>query len=209
MSDWYQIKMKIRLIMVNISFYFTSETVDQRCSVKKVFLEILQNSPENICKVNKASKVLVKLQAWGTSGTTPWHKCFPVNFFKCFSCETSKNTSGGCFCHLSKYFDKLYGNVVYKMQIQMSNFIQVPASLEFAAISEFWFLGFSRHTIFKLITAAKAFLIAFLVKINNKKPDQIISKLSTFSKYFTCSLILFCTCGTLLNIPGGYLHYNW
>ena len=109
-------------------------------------------------------------------------------------------------CHLSKYFDKLYGNVVYQMQIQMSNFIQV---LVIAAISEFWFLGFSTHTIYKLITAAKEFLIAFLVEINNKKPDQIISKLSTLSKYFTCSLILFCTCGTLLNIPGGYLHYNW
>ena len=39
--------------------------------------------------------------------------------------------------HLSKYFDKLYGNTVYKMQTEMSNFIQVPASLVFAAILEF------------------------------------------------------------------------
>ena len=38
---------------------------------------------------------------------------------------------------LSKYSDKLYGNIVYKMQIEMSNFIQVPVSLVFAAISEF------------------------------------------------------------------------
>ena len=37
----------------------------------------------------------------------------------------------------SKDSDKLYGNIVYKMQIEMSNFIQVPASLVFAAISEF------------------------------------------------------------------------
>ena len=51
--------------------------------------------------------------------------------------EISKNTSGGCFCHLSKYFDKFYGNVVHKMQIKTSNFIQVPASLAVAAISEF------------------------------------------------------------------------
>ena len=63
-------------------------------------------------------------------------------------CEISKNTSGGCFCHLSKYFDKFYGNVVHKMQVKMSNFIQVPASLAVAAISEFWFLVFSTHTIY-------------------------------------------------------------
>ena len=37
--------------------------------------------------------------------------------------------------HLSKYSDKLYGNIVYKMQIEMSNFIQVPTLLLFAAIS--------------------------------------------------------------------------
>ena len=39
--------------------------------------------------------------------------------------------------HLSKYSDKFYGNIAYKMQIEMTNFIQVPASLAFAAISEF------------------------------------------------------------------------
>ena len=33
--------------------------------------------------------------------------------------------------------DTLYGNIVYKMQTEMSNFIQVPASLTFATISEF------------------------------------------------------------------------
>ena len=43
-------------------------------------------------------------------------------------------------------------------EIQMSDFIQVPTSLVFAVISEFWFSGFSRHTICKLITAATAFL---------------------------------------------------
>ena len=33
--------------------------------------------------------------------------------------------------------DKLYGNIVYKMQTEMSNLIQVPASPAFAAIREF------------------------------------------------------------------------
>ena len=43
------------------------------------------------------------------------------------------------------------------MQIQMSNFSQVPASLVFAAISEFWFSGFSRRTKHKLTAAVTAF----------------------------------------------------
>ena len=38
---------------------------------------------------------------------------------------------------LSKYSDKLYVNIVYKMQIEIVNFIQVPATLVFAGISEF------------------------------------------------------------------------
>ena len=39
--------------------------------------------------------------------------------------------------NLSKFSNKLYGNIVHKIQIEMSNFIQVPASLVFATISEF------------------------------------------------------------------------
>ena len=106
--------------------------------------------------------------------------------------------------HLSKYFNKLYGNIVYKMQLEMSSFIQVPASLALAAISEFCFSEFPRLNICNLITA----LTAFLIKINNKKLDQIISELLTLRKYFTCNLILFCTCGTFLNIPRGIIIEN-
>ena len=129
-------------------------------------------------------------------------------FSSVFLAKFLKTPLVAAFVTYRNTLDRLYGNVIYT-QIQLSNFIQVPASLVFAAISEFWFLGFSTHTIYKLITAAKEFFIAYFVKINNKKPDQIISKLSTLSKYFTCSVILFCTCGTLLNIRRGYLHYNW
>ena len=39
--------------------------------------------------------------------------------------------------HLSKYSNNLYGNIAYKIQIEMSNFIKVPASLAFATISDF------------------------------------------------------------------------
>ena len=82
----------------------------------------------------------------------------------CQFCEISKNTSGDCFCHLSKSFDKLYGNIVHKMQIQMRNISQGTAWLVFVAISEFSFSGFSRHTKHKLITTVIAFLIALIIK---------------------------------------------
>ena len=45
------------------------EAVTQRCSVKKVFLETLQNSQENTCVI-----FLLKMKHW--------RRCFPVNFLK-------------------------------------------------------------------------------------------------------------------------------
>ena len=47
------------------------EAVARRCSVKKVFLEISQNSQENTC-VRPATLLKKRL----------WHRCFPVNFVK-------------------------------------------------------------------------------------------------------------------------------
>ena len=49
--------------------------------------------------------------------------------------------------HLSKYAAKLDGNIVHKIEIEMSSFIEVSASPVFAAISEFWFTGFCRLAI--------------------------------------------------------------
>ena len=51
--------------------------------------------------------------------------------------ENAINNSKHTLFHLSKCSDKIYGNIVCKTQIEMSNFIQVPASLVFAAIAEF------------------------------------------------------------------------
>ena len=180
-----------------------------RSSRSEVFCKkgVLKNFGKFTAKYQCQSLFLVKLQARGLQ--LYFIKKETPTVFPCEFCEISKNTSGGCFCNLSKYFDKLYGNIFHKMQIQMSNLIQVPASLLLAAISEFWFSGLSRHTIYKLITAVTAFLIAFLRKINNKNLDQKISILLTLSKYFTRSLTLFCTCERFFNIPKGYLHYNW
>ena len=51
-----------------------TEAVIQRCSVKKVFLEISQNSQENACARISFLVTLLKKR--------PWHWCFPVNFTK-------------------------------------------------------------------------------------------------------------------------------
>ena len=65
----------------------------QSCSVKKVFLEILQNSQQNSC---------VSLFFNQVSGIRPgtllkkrlWHRCFPVNFVKFLRIPFLQNTSG-------------------------------------------------------------------------------------------------------------------
>ena len=49
-----------------------SRSSHRKCSIKKLFLEISQNSPEKIC----ARVFFSKLQA------SDWHRCFPVNFAK-------------------------------------------------------------------------------------------------------------------------------
>ena len=56
--------------------------------------------------------------------------------------ENAINNGKHVLFHWSKCSDKLYDNTVYKMQIEMSNLIQVPASLVFATISEFDFQDF-------------------------------------------------------------------
>ena len=44
------------------------EAVVRRCSVKKAFLEIFQNSQENTCA---RVSFLIKLQAWGNTYISP------------------------------------------------------------------------------------------------------------------------------------------
>ena len=51
-----------------------SEAVARRCSVKKVFLEISQNSQENTCARASFLETLLNKKLW--------HRCFPVNFAK-------------------------------------------------------------------------------------------------------------------------------
>ena len=51
-----------------------SEAVAKRCSVKKVFLEISQNSEENTCARASFLETLLKKKLW--------HRCFAVNIAK-------------------------------------------------------------------------------------------------------------------------------
>ena len=56
------------------------EAIVQRYSVKKVFLEILQNSRESTCA---RVSFLIKLQATRPATLLKkrlWYRCFPVNF---------------------------------------------------------------------------------------------------------------------------------
>ena len=58
------------------------EAVPKRCSVKKVFLKILQNSQENTCdRVSFFNKV-AGLRPATLLKKRLWHRCFPVNFAK-------------------------------------------------------------------------------------------------------------------------------
>ena len=67
------------------AFRLTIEAVVRRCSVKKVFLEISQNSQENTCA---RVSLLIKLQA---SRNFIKQETLP-QVFSCEFCETSKNT---------------------------------------------------------------------------------------------------------------------
>ena len=78
MFEWHVLIQFITAFLFWFMFFFVctfsmcSEAVTQRCSVKKVFLEISQNSQENTCGPKPATLLKKKL----------WHRCFPVNFAK-------------------------------------------------------------------------------------------------------------------------------
>ena len=61
----------LRLSLYNTFKFHMKQAVVQGCSVKKLFLEISQNSQENTgARVSFLSK------------KRPWHRCFPINFKK-------------------------------------------------------------------------------------------------------------------------------
>ena len=71
--------------MFIFDFVFYIQAVAQRCSVRKVFLEISQNSQENTCA---RFSFLIKLQ----TPATLLKKEALAQVFSCEFCEISKNT---------------------------------------------------------------------------------------------------------------------
>ena len=66
-----------RKIIYNFIWSIWAEAVTQRCSVKKVFLEILPNAQENTC-----ARSLQSLRPATLLKKRLWHSCFLVNFVK-------------------------------------------------------------------------------------------------------------------------------
>ena len=66
---------------------YTLEAVVQRCSIKKVSLEISQNSQENTCCQSLFFNKVADLTPSTLLQKRLWHRCFPANFY-----EISKNT---------------------------------------------------------------------------------------------------------------------
>ena len=77
-----------------------SKSSHRRCSVKKMFLGISQNSQENTCA---RVSILIKLQACNfILKYRLWHRCFPVNFVKFLRTPFLQNTSGRLLLKISQ-----------------------------------------------------------------------------------------------------------
>ena len=71
-------EMKFLRLLLKDRTFITAEAVVQRCSVKKVFLKISQNSQENTCA---RVSFLIKFQAWDLQ------LCWKETLAQVFSCE--------------------------------------------------------------------------------------------------------------------------
>ena len=80
-------------ILLNVHERFKPGAVVWRCSVKKVFLKILQNLQENTC-----SRLYTCAEACNfIKKETEAQRCLPVNFRKFLKPTFLYNNSGGCF----------------------------------------------------------------------------------------------------------------
>ena len=119
-----------------------SEAVVRRCSIKKVFLEVSQNSQENTCV---RDSFLIKLQTWPATLLKKglWHKCFPVNFARFLSTPFLQNSPGGCFCKLQvnkrKFFHTysvMHFAFVFSEYIIFSQYVTITSSKEALKVCE-------------------------------------------------------------------------
>ena len=97
--------------MSSCSFNFDKalnlEAFSQRCSVKKIILQISQNSQENTCLA------LGRL----------WHRCFPVNFAKFLRTPFYRTSPGDCF-NFDSYWVTLLESAWYFVEQISWNFTE-------------------------------------------------------------------------------------
>ena len=86
-------------LFVFMSYWTEADAVARRCSVKKVFLEIWQNSQENTCACQ--SLYFNKVAGLKSATLLKW-RLWHAQVFSCEFCQISKSTFfhtfGGCFC---------------------------------------------------------------------------------------------------------------
>ena len=73
---------KTDILARNLCQKFNLEAVTQKCSVKKVFLKISQNSQENTCARVLFFNKVAGIRAATLFNKRIWHRCYPVNFTK-------------------------------------------------------------------------------------------------------------------------------
>ena len=73
------------------TIFINSEAVARRCSVKKMFLKVLQTLQENTC--TRISFLIKRL----------WHRCFPVIFVKFLRTPFFRTPLDNCFYHVNEF----------------------------------------------------------------------------------------------------------
>ena len=111
LKSWDELKQQHSFHKNKIFLLVRQEAVAMRCSVKKVFLEISQNSQENTC----AKVSLLKRRFW--------HRCFPVNFVKFLEHLFLRNAFGGCFCQLLHAIHKSWKNDLSDVKQNIHNLV--------------------------------------------------------------------------------------
>ena len=106
-----------------ISNSIYSVAVSRKCSVKKVFLKISQNSQENTWA--RASFLMRPATLLKKS---PWHRYFPVNFTKFLRTSFSQNISGWLLLYIWRYtFDLLKNFIIsiifWQRKVQASLYV--------------------------------------------------------------------------------------
>ena len=143
-----------------------SKSSHQRCSIKKVFLKISQNSQENICAIVSFFNKVASPRPATLLKKRLWHRCFPVNFAKFLRTPFLQSTSGHCFWIAPDGkipFSRLKSN-------EIKTFSEVIVILDFHWISSFYLLLKDWYIFFEVTAFVKIF---FANRISEEQPIKI------------------------------------